>query len=203
LSQDLSQLEERIGAALVAGDLNTAAVATLRAYGAEILGFLVAELRDDQHAEEVFSSFAEDLWRSLPELTLRTTMRAYAYSLARNAKHRFLDRDLRKQRRGVPLSQVEELSKIVYGLRSQTPLFQQSEAQQQLVALRDRLGDEERALLTLRIDRKLEWREIAEVLAGDEPDQTRAMARLRKRFQLTKDKLTRWAREDGLLPRED
>jgi RNA polymerase sigma-70 factor (ECF subfamily) len=203
LGEDLSQPEVSILAALAKGDLDTAAVATLRGYGPEILGFLVAELGNEQHAEEVFSTFAEDLWRALPGLSLRTTMRAYAYSLARHAKHRFLDRDLRKQRRAVPLSQVEELSKIVHAARTATPVYQESAAQQRLAALRERLSAEERALLTLRVDRGLEWREIAEVLAGEEADQTRAMARLRKRFQLTKDKLTQWAREEGLLPRDE
>ena len=202
MTESLSQLEARITSALDAGDLDTVAVLTLRTYGSEILGLLVVDLKSDQHAQEVFSTFAEDLWRSLPGLSLRTTMRAYAYALARHAKHRFLDRDLRKQRRAVPLSQLEELSKIIEASRTLTPAYQQSAAQQTLAQLRERLSDEERAMITLRIDRQLEWREIAEVLASDEADQTRAVARLRKRFQLTKDKLMRWAREEGLLPED-
>jgi RNA polymerase sigma-70 factor (ECF subfamily) len=194
----LSQTEAQIVAALAAQELDRAAVATLRAYGSEILGFLMAELRDDQYAEEVFSTFAEDLWRALPGLVLKTSMRAYAYSLARNAKHRFLDRDLRKQRRAVPLSQAAELSNIVEAVRTATRTHQHTSAQQRLSDLRDRLSADERALLTLRLDRKLEWREIAEILDGS-GDLTRSAARQRKRFQLTKDKLTRWAREEGLL----
>jgi RNA polymerase sigma-70 factor (ECF subfamily) len=194
----LSQTEAQIVAALEAQELDRAAVATLRAYGSEILGFLMAELRDDQYAEEVFSTFAEDLWRALPGLVLKTSMRAYAYSLARNAKHRFLDRDLRKQRRAVPLSQAAELSNIVEAVRTATRTHQHTSAQQRLSDLRDRLSADERALLTLRLDRKLEWREIAEILDGS-GDLTRSAARQRKRFQLTKDKLTRWAREEGLL----
>jgi RNA polymerase sigma-70 factor (ECF subfamily) len=202
VTEHLSQSEERITQALAAGNLDAVAVATLRAYGSEILGFLLAELRSDQLAEEVFSTFAEDLWRSLPGLTLRTTMRAYAYALARNARHRFLDRDLRKQRRAIPLSQANELSNIVQAARTLTPTHQHTAAQQRLADLRDRLSVDERALLTLRLDRKLEWREIAEVMEPEE-DPARAAARLRKRFQLTKEKLMRWARDEGFLAPEE
>jgi RNA polymerase sigma-70 factor (ECF subfamily) len=202
VSQALSQPETQIAEALKAGDLEAAARLTFRAYGSEILGFLIADLRSDQHAEEVFSSFAEDLWRALPALELRTTMRAYAYSLARNARHRFLDRDLRKQKRGLPLSQVAEISKIAEAVRTATGTHQHTSAQQRLADLRAKLSSDEQALLTLRIDRKLGWREIAEVLEGDQ-DLTRAAARQRKRFQLLKDKLTRWAQEEGLLDKDE
>jgi RNA polymerase sigma factor (sigma-70 family) len=198
VSEDLSQTETAIAEALARGDLEACAVRTLRAYGSEILGFLIASLRNEQHAEEVFSTFAEDLWRALPGLTLKTTMRGFAYALARNARHRFLDRDLRKQKRSIPLSHAAELSEIVQAVRTATATHQHTSAQQRLADLRSRLSADEQALLTLRIDRKLEWREIAEVL-DDEPDLTKASARQRKRFQLLKDKLGRWAREEGLL----
>ena len=147
----------------------------------------------------MFSAFAEDLWKAIPRVQLRTTMRAYAYSLARNARSRYLERDLRKQRRGIPLSQAGEVSNIVQAVRTQTAAHQQTAVQQQLAELRARLSPDEQALLTLRLDRKLGWREIAEVLGGDDEDLARASARLRKRYQGLKQKLTDWAREQGLL----
>ena len=54
-------------------------------------------------------------------------------------------------------------------------------------------------LLALRIERELPWPEIAHVLAEGE-DVTVAAARLRKRFQLLKDRLKKRGRELGLVP---
>jgi RNA polymerase sigma-70 factor, ECF subfamily len=201
VSQDLSQTEQEIVQRLSAGDLEAAAVLTLRSYGSEIFGFLIAQLREQQHAEDVFSSFAEDLWRSLPGLTLQTSMRAYAYALARNAKHRFLQRDLRKQRAAQPLSEHGLLSQLVAEARTGTAPYIATRNKSKLSALRDRLTPDEQALLTLRVDRGLEWREIAEVF-GETTNLTRAAAQKRKRFQLIKDKLAAWAREEGLLADE-
>lgn len=196
MSEELSQLERDIAEALASADAKRAALLTLRGYGSEILGFLLAQLRNDQYAEEVFSMFAEDLWRSLAGLTLRSSMRAYAYALARHAKHRFLARDLRKQRAAVPLADAE-ISALVAEVRSHTATFLATESKQKLAALRDRLDADEQALLTLRVDRGLEWLEIAEVF-GDE-DLKKGAARYRKRFQQLKEKLARWAKEAGLI----
>jgi DNA-directed RNA polymerase specialized sigma24 family protein len=68
----------------------------------------------------------------------------------------------------------------------------------ELEALRATLTPEEQSLLTLRVDRELSWREVAEVMAeegrpADEPA-------LRKRFGRLKEKLAGAARERGLLP---
>jgi RNA polymerase sigma-70 factor (ECF subfamily) len=66
-----------------------------------------------------------------------------------------------------------------------------------LIAQRARLSPEERALLVLRLDRDLAWREVATVLSADgEPVDEAA---LRKRFERLKAKLAQLAREEGLL----
>jgi RNA polymerase sigma factor (sigma-70 family) len=205
-----SEIERQIGAFLARGELEQVAIASLRAYADELLGYLIGLLRNEEHAREVFSMFAEDLWHALPKLTLRTTMRAYCYALARHAARRYLARDVRKQRRAVPLSAAELLSKIIAQPRTATPAHADSENQRRVAALRARLTAEEQELLTLRIDRGLEWTEVVEALGeGLEPgarreargdDTARAVARYRKRFQLIKQKLARWVREEGLAP---
>jgi RNA polymerase sigma-70 factor (ECF subfamily) len=77
-----------------------------------------------------------------------------------------------------------------------------------LERLRDELPEEDRALLVLRVDRELNWREIAIVLAesanradrvDDDAALTREAARLRKRFQLITQRLRTMARERNLL----
>jgi len=193
--------EREIRSALDVHDHERAAVLTLRAYADELLGFLIAQLRDVEQAREVFARFAEDLWQSLPTLTLRSTMRAYCYALARHAAHRFLDRDVRKQRRGVALSAV--LSELVAAPATRTAEHVRTESRSRIAALRERLAPDERELLTLRVDRGLSWSEIADALAVGEEELTRAAARHRKRFQLVKDKLARWAREEGIVPGDE
>jgi hypothetical protein len=57
-------------------------------------------------------------------------------------------------------------------------------------------------LLVLRVDRGLEWADLALVWAEGEGDDLRKIeARLRKKFQRTKDKLRRLAEAKGLLDR--
>jgi RNA polymerase sigma-70 factor (ECF subfamily) len=68
-----------------------------------------------------------------------------------------------------------------------------------LEQLRAVLTPEEQALLVLRVDRELSWREVA-VALGEEPDDEACCAALRKRFERLKEKLAGFARERGLLP---
>jgi RNA polymerase sigma-70 factor (ECF subfamily) len=71
------------------------------------------------------------------------------------------------------------------------------------------LPQEDQELLMLRVDRDLPWDALAEVLRGDDeipltPDvRKREAARLRKRFQLIKDRLREMARREGLLGEGD
>jgi DNA-directed RNA polymerase specialized sigma24 family protein len=67
-----------------------------------------------------------------------------------------------------------------------------SERHQGLALLRAELTDEEQELLTLRIDRELEWEEIAAILDA-------TSAALRKRFERLIPRLEQMARERGLL----
>lgn len=192
----VTDTEQAIAELLRTQAFEQVAVTTLRAYGDELLGYLMGTMRDAEQAREVFSIFAEDLWQALPGLTLRTTMRAYCYALLRNAAHRYLDRDLRRQRRNVPLSHAAALA--IASARTATAAHLRSENKQRIALLRDRLSVEERELLTLRIDRGLSWTEVAEALGIAAHDATAVITRYRKRFQLTKDKLIRWAREEGI-----
>jgi len=148
--------------------------------------------------------FAEDLWRTLPHLEITVSMRAYTFALARNASHRLLDRRVRKERRHVALSAAGVWSQVAAEVRSATLPHLRTEMKSSIAELRERLSEEEQTLLTLRVDRKLEWNEIAQVVfAGAGPLDTatlkRAAARLRKRFELTKEKLRKLAIEAGLI----
>ena len=190
------QLEMSIADALARADHDTAARLVVEGLGGELLGFLMARLRSEQQARDVFAIFAEDLWRSLPTLSLRTSMRAYAYTLARNAAHRYLDREVRPSRRFVPFEASHELADAV---RTVTPVYVRTETKDAVSRLRASLTEEEQTLLTLRVDRDLEWLELAEVFREEGEDATVVAARLRKRFEAVKKKLAQLARDEGLL----
>jgi DNA-directed RNA polymerase specialized sigma24 family protein len=67
-----------------------------------------------------------------------------------------------------------------------------SSRHQGLALLRAELTDDEQELLTLRIDRELEWEEIAAILDA-------TSSALRKRFERLIPRLEQMARERGLL----
>lgn len=85
-------------------------------------------------------------------------------------------------------------------VRRETLSELRTEKRTEIATLRDELAEDDRALLVLRVDRDLSWREIAQVLGGgDEENLDREAARLRKRFQLVKDQLRRLAQSRGLI----
>jgi RNA polymerase sigma-70 factor, ECF subfamily len=178
----------------------------LRRYGPELLGFLVSFHGDLDVAGDAFALFSERLWATLPGFGCRCSMRTWCYQLARNAA---IDVQRGEARRGrhVGLSSVPEVHALAHKTRTETLSFLRTEKRTALERLRDELPEEDRTLLVLRVDRELEWREIALVIAGpggemDDAALTREAARLRKRFQLVKDRLRSLARERGLLSDE-
>ena len=74
--------------------------------------------------------------------------------------------------------------------------------------IRDALPAEDRMLLVLRVDKRLEWKELAQVMLGPDDgggaDVTDAALikesqRLRKRFQILKEKLLEEGKRAGIL----
>jgi RNA polymerase sigma-70 factor (ECF subfamily) len=185
------------------GEFDAAAARVIEVYGAEIFGFLLAVHRDEALASDAFSAFAEAVWRSLPQFEWRSTLRGWAYAVARNVARAMQREAIRRKRRITNLSSGR-IEQIAAAVRTQTLAFMRSENRAQLDNLRASLSPDDRALLVLRVDRGLSWNEIARVL-GDEEENleeaelTRVTARLRKRFQLVKEQLREKARAAGLL----
>ena len=190
-----SDLDHRAREFLRAGDTSEAATLVLRELGPEVLGFLSGVLGDGD-ADEVFSAWSERLWRSLKGFEGRCSLRTWTYVLARREISRFR-KGMRRHAEGrVPLS---ELQSVLAGPRSRTHNTMATAKQRQLTALRDELPIEDRTLLILRVDRKLSFDEIALAFAEapesmTEVDRRREAARLRKRFQLVKQRLVARAR---------
>jgi RNA polymerase sigma-70 factor, ECF subfamily len=199
----MSALEQEIQARVAAGDLAGAATVALRGYGPEVHRFLVA-MHGPSGAGEVFSLFAEGIWRGVGSFDWGASFRTYAFAVARRASLRYRRDEGRRAAREVPLEQHEALSAIVAEVRSATASYLRTEHKNRFAAIRDSLAPEERELLLLRVEQQLAWNDCARALCdGDEPigeaEVKREAARLRKRFQLLKERLLAIGRAEGLV----
>jgi RNA polymerase sigma-70 factor (ECF subfamily) len=201
LKEDLErELRERLSR----GDVNGATELALRGYGPEILAFLVALHRDEDSAGEVFSTFTEALWRGMAGFAGRSTLRTWAYGIARRASLKHRRNARRRAARFTPIAEGSDVARVAEMVRTETLPHLRSTVKSRIVALRESLAPEDQELLMLRIDRQLAWNELALVMAeGEAPlegeDLKRASARLRKRFQAVKEKLREMARREGLV----
>lgn len=195
--------EAAVRALCDAGDYAGATNEALRALGPELFGYLVAVHRDEDEAGDAFARCSERLWRGLPKFHWECSLRTWAYRIARSASVDQVRAQGAVGRRAVPLSDAPEVAAMVAQVRSETSLFRRTGARDAVAELRRSLPEEDQTLLILRLDRKLEWTEIARVFVDQEPDaQTlaRESARLRKRFQLARERLLELGRRQGLLP---
>jgi RNA polymerase sigma-70 factor (ECF subfamily) len=184
-------------------DFRAVTTLVLERYGPEIFGVLAARLRSPSDAADVFSLFAENLWRGLPGFQWRCTLRSWAYRIARNAAVRWASAGERRPERNVAIDDgaVLELAERV---RSATLSHLRSEVKSEIRRLRDELPEPEQMLLILRVDKALEWSEIAAVLSDEElsdGELKREAMRLRKQFQRVTEKLRDLARKRGILDR--
>jgi RNA polymerase sigma-70 factor, ECF subfamily len=207
-SEDREDLEKKIRALCDAGDKKRGATALLEGYGREIFGFLVARLRDRDAASDVFSQFTEDLWRGLAGFRWQCSARVWSYTLARHAASRYIDDVRRRRGRDIPLSRAGPLSEIAEKIRTGTRAGARTESRSRIAQLRESLPVEDQTLLILRVNRKLGWKEIAQIMLreGETPEDEgleREAVRLRKRYQLAKDKLRQMAVEQGLVGGDD
>jgi len=197
-------VEEEVRGRVQRGDRDGATTAALRGYGPEVLEFLAALHRDETEGGEVFALFAEQVWRGLDRFAWESSLRTWLYAVARRCSLRCRRDGRRRAAREEALPEGSSASILVQKLRSQTGSLYRTEGRSRVAALRDSLPDADQALLMLRVDRQLAWNELAQVLhEGEEPLEAegikRESARLRKRFQLVKEKLHELAREAGLV----
>jgi RNA polymerase sigma-70 factor, ECF subfamily len=184
----MADAENAIRARAEKGDADGAVTDALRLYGAELYGFLVALAKNEADASDAFSHFSERLWRTMNEFSWECSLRAWCYRLARNA---LVDVRRGKRPAGIPLSAVSEIADKI---RTGTAAYLKTESKTELQRIREQLAPEDQELLVLRIDRNMSWEELARVFAErDSPleakELERESARLRKRFQLVKDRV--------------
>lgn len=195
-------VEAAIRAASERRDGKAAVAAALGAYGPEILGYLLAVLRDEQRAEEVYSDFAEDVVRGLAGFRFESSVRTWLYTVARHACSRHLARE--KRQRTVALSAAPEALDLAAQARTPTPPHARTTIRDGVERLRASLKPDDQTLLILRVDRDMAWLDIARVLSepGTEPREAELRvesAKLRKRFERLKERLRAMAQAEQLL----
>jgi hypothetical protein len=106
-------------------------------------------------------------------------------------------------RTGRPVSDVAE---VVERVRSETLPHLRTSVKDGFAMIRDSLEEDDRALLILRIDRQLSWRDIARSFSLDDESHEslhRLEARLRQRFRRVNEEVRTRAHEAGLPSTHD
>jgi RNA polymerase sigma-70 factor (ECF subfamily) len=200
---DRETVERQIHALCSAGDRDKAATLLVESYGREIFRFLLSRLRDDDATAQVFSQFTEDMWRGLASFRWECSSRVWSYTLARHAASRYIADARLRRGREVPLSRAGPLSELEQKIRTQTLAAARTESKSRVAELREKLPLDDQTLLILRVNRRLDWKEIARVMIDQNESVTehaleKDAAKLRKRFQAVKEKLRKMAEEAGL-----
>ncbi len=190
-----TETDQRVRELLDGGDPAAAATLAIRELGPRALRYLRAMLRQEDEAKDAFSQWAESVWRGLPgfrwESSLQTWTLRLAYYAALSVQHEAWHRHGRRFETG-------EASRIAQTVRTATAV--RVERQRDLLRqLCERLTFDEQTLLQLRIDHRLSWAAIAEILGGDgeRPDP----ATLAKRFERLKMRLAEMIKEEDIETR--
>lgn len=197
--EERERMETELRAHAEAGRWPEAATLLVRGHGPELFRFLFVALGEDEgEAADVFSDLTYAIWRGLPSFAWESSARTWAYAIARKlvlVRRRNAARSRKRTAEGADLEAIAE------NVRSQTASFLRTETKSRIEALRAALPEEDKLLLLLRVDRKLEWADIARIFAEgtDEASLVKESARLRKRYQVVKDRLRELARREGLI----
>src|SRR4051812_338588 len=127
-----------------AGDVDGAATAAIRLYGAEVFGFLIAlDAGDDDGAGEDFSIFCEQLWKGLAGFAWACTLRTWAYAVARNASRARRRAAHRRAARFVPLSSCPAVAEAEARVRTETLSYLRTDRRREIAALREALSEDD------------------------------------------------------------
>jgi len=67
-----------------AGDLDGTLSFAIETYGAELYGFVAGLARNTGIADDVFGAMCERMWKGLPKFRWESSLRVWAYQIARN-----------------------------------------------------------------------------------------------------------------------
>jgi RNA polymerase sigma-70 factor (ECF subfamily) len=149
-------IEEGIRDALAKNDVRAALTLASTHYRSALIRFCLAFVHDDVTAEDVAQTAFAVAAERAGEFSGQSTFRTWLFGIAR---HKALDAAAARQ--GMPLSAVTDSKWIADAIGPVTGL-QRAEDLQTLEQVLAALGDETRALLTLRFREELSYKEIAD-----------------------------------------
>jgi hypothetical protein len=143
----------------------------------------------------VYACTTDRILRELPGFSWRCSLRTWTYASARAelAIQRERPNRVRPRPPPQPASVPDPTSTISCRL---------TDVRGKIATLRACLKEEDRELLILRIDRALEWRELAVTALGEKASSLeieRESTRLRARFAIVRSELAQSARQQRLL----
>ncbi len=186
-------VEARVQALLHRGDVRTAAAEAIRGLGPDILRYLRAVLRDEADAADAFSLFAEGVWKGLGGFRGESSMRTWALRLAVHAAGKVRNEAWKRRVRRFATGEASAIAdSVLTTSRVRAEVYSDG-----LEKLRQSLSPQDQSLLVLRIDQRLSWTEVAEVLSGSGAPAT--VNTLCKRFERIKRRLALMAKQEGLL----
>jgi RNA polymerase sigma-70 factor, ECF subfamily len=204
-SMEHDEIDLSIRAAHDTGGVEAATRLALHHYGPEVLAFMQDRVGNVADADDVFADFAENLWNSFARFRGECSVRTWCYVIARRAISRYRREQRARRDRAAP-SQYDQMSELAAEVRSRTAPFMLTEIKSEARKLRETMPEEDQHLLLLRLERNLSFRDIALVLSEDasldEEALTREAARLRKRFQIAKERLGELLESAGLIKSE-
>ena|SRR5512143_672676 len=186
-------VEGRVQALLHRGDVRTAAAEAIRGLGPDILRYLRAMLRDEADAADAFSLFAEGVWKGLGGFRGESSIRTWALRLAVHAAGKVRNEAWKRRVRRFATGEASAIADgVLTTSRVRAEVYSDG-----LEKLRQSLSPQDQSLLVLRIDQRLSWTEVAEVLSGS--GAPAAVNTLCKRFERIKRRLALMAKQEGLL----
>lgn len=185
-SQRWQELEARVRALLDAGGYDACVTLVIERLGRDVLDYFRTALGEDE-AQEALSHWRQEVWRFLRQFRWEGSLRGWGYQVAKRSLYRVLRRPYRHREEHLSSSAISRLGPVLGASRGST-----SERERGLEMLRAQLEPEDQELLTLRVDRELEWEEVAGVL-----DSTPVA--LRKRYERLTKRLALMARNKGLI----
>lgn len=175
----------------------------LELYGAEIGGWLIRTLACESDGREAYSLFLESLWTGMKHFRWESSLRTWAYRLARNAACRVL-----RGRGRTRLMSHSSAEAIAATPESEIKPWLCTAARTGVDDLLKHLKPQDRMILILRVDRGMTWQCVARVVYGEARcrDQRSLIARaaaVRQRFLRIKRHLRELAKKRGIIEMED
>jgi RNA polymerase sigma-70 factor, ECF subfamily len=198
------QLEQEIHDLCKQGELHQAVDRIMRGYGRDIRRMVNSVLPDDERAQDAFGLFSERLLKGLENFRWESSLRTWAYRMARNACLKLVSSAAARE---VPVSR-SALPEQSLRQRTTTSPWQRTEVKERFRALRRSLDPQDQKLLELRVDQHLPWQEVARAMSTPEEPLTgealmRRATAMRQQFQRIKARLRTLAMQEGLMSHQD